>query len=321
MWRCVRWLWVMCAVGWAASLSAAELDEVLGPVSWGAPHLEVCKSVEDQIMADFKNAAKNVVDVAKRDAMRRRYESDFDSIKQSFRPLKDRTSSGLTASIVSDEFVEGNGEAVLVVPDEMMTRYYFFVDNQLYKIAIAYTPEALKGVSFLDFIALFAKRYGMAFTESYDADDFLTSVVWESEGTRLRVEDHIPIYKTFLVVFTDVTLEAKVADKHAAAKAEREAQWAATSAELEDLTADPEDGTETSAASDIIGDVKGIDVPEGVGPNGEKEGVEANATESKTGDEKKRKRRRGSVKRKKGSKGIKASDLEASPDNEPLIAF
>ena len=192
---------------------ASSLDRVLGPMQWGIGHEEALALINAQMMEAYKEEARELYDTAQRDRLRRTVSKRVKTIEASYRELKKGAPSGLELSIVYDEQAKGNGESFLTIRDAAATRYLFFVNDALYKVSVAYNPQVVDGVDFMTFLGSVANKYG---PQKETLEDDLAQVVvavWEKEGTRLKVKDR-PEYGAFLMTFTDMALELKVAAAH-----------------------------------------------------------------------------------------------------------
>lgn len=229
------WALLTCLFLLAAELPAAhanDLDAVLDGLEWGQTHEQVLEYAERKLMIDFEAKAADV-DTYKRDKMRKQYKQDLEKIQATYKGLDAGQNSGLELSIVSEEFVKGNSESVLSMKDKVATRYYFFVNDQLYKVAVAYDPDYLQNVGFEDFLGSVAKKYGEQKELLEDDLGQLVEGSWEIGGTRLRVRNQSATYQAFLMVFTDTALESKVAAVHAKARQDRSGP--AVSGEIDSL--------------------------------------------------------------------------------------
>lgn len=197
-----------------------QLAGVLETLTWGAPHEDVLKYAEAKLTAEFDKKAKDA-DTYKRDKLRQQLRQDVQKVAETYKELKAGQNSGLELSIVSGEFIKGNNESVLSMRDKVATRYFFFIDDRLYKISVAYDPEYLNGINFEDFLGSVAKKYGEQKELLEDDIGALVQGVWETDGTRLRVHDQTGTYKAFLMTFSDIELENKVAAAHDAANKAR----------------------------------------------------------------------------------------------------
>ena len=209
-------LFCLAFIAWPtiASADGSSLDSVLKGLDWGMSHEDVLSATKKQMMAEYKKEAKEVYDTAERDRLRKSTTERFDLVQKSYRELSNNDKSGLEVSIVYDEYAKGNNEAALLVRDKIATRYLFFVNDQLYKISVAYNPDYVGDIEFMPFLGSVSKKYG-AQKETFE-DDLaqIVEAVWEKGGTRLRVKDRSMGYEAYLMTFTDKGLESKVEDLH-----------------------------------------------------------------------------------------------------------
>ena len=86
---------------------------------------------------------------------------EINAVKKSFTKFEGQK-SGWDVSIIGPEFQQGTGEAVLVTKEDQWTRYFFFFEDGLYKMFLAFNKDALQGKSFADFGKSMEARYGNA---------------------------------------------------------------------------------------------------------------------------------------------------------------
>jgi hypothetical protein len=225
--------------------SANDLDAVLDDMKWGQSHEDVVKYAERKLMMEFELKAADV-DTFKRDKLRQQYKQDAQKVAETYKVLAAGENSGLELSIVSGEFVKGNSESVLSMKDKVATRYYFFVNDQLYKVAVAYDPEYLSNVPFDEFLGSVAKKYGEQKELLEDDLGLLIEGTWEVGGTRLKVRNQSATYQAFLMTFTDIALENKVAAVHEKARQDRTGP--SVSSEIDSLAMDGDSFIEDSGA-------------------------------------------------------------------------
>jgi hypothetical protein len=211
---------------------ANDLGAVLDGMRWGQSHADVLAYAERKLTLEF-NTKSSDSDTYKRDKMRQQLSQDLQKIAETYRSFDEGQNSGLELSMVSGEFVKGNGESVLWMKDKFATRYYFFINDQLYKVAVAYDPDYLQNVGFEEFLGSVAKKYGDQKELLEDDLGQLIEGTWEKGGVRLRVRNFSATYQAFLMVFTDMGLESKVAAVHDKARKERSSP--AVSSEIDSL--------------------------------------------------------------------------------------
>jgi len=310
-------------LAFAGTASAeSDLDSVLDThdLTWGMTSKQVLKKIEEHVMNEYEEEAAKVSQHRKKDMLRRKAEKRFERIAKSHKEFKSGKRSGLEVSVVADEFVPDNNESVIVVKDDKATRYYFFVHDKLYKLAIAYDPNYIGNLSFDTFAKHVAKKYGSAKKEKKDADGFFVQAIWEDgSGNRLRVDDKWQTYETYLMAFSDTNLESQVAEKHAAAIDKRYAE-PAVSSDIESLT-EGEDKS-GSAVDAILGGDTQVDLKAGLPEEdlkamAEDDIVKEKDKKDKAGTSKKKRKKRRRNKRKRDQ----FKDVDKKEDGGGIIIY
>ena len=106
------------------------------------------------------------VDKAKQDPglqqrLRDEMVKEIAAVKKSFTKFEGQK-SGWDVSIIGQEFQQNTAEAVLVTKEDVWTRYFFFFEDGLYKMFLAFNKDALAGKTFQDFGKGMEAKYGNA---------------------------------------------------------------------------------------------------------------------------------------------------------------
>ena len=284
-------LLVIPSLAFAGGKTDVPLDTILEGISWGASKAEVLEGLESIINQQRDTELQGIVDIGKQDQIRKRFRDRFSTIKDSYRDLAAGERSGLRVSIVADEFVEGNNEAVLVVREEIATKYYFFYNDQLYKIAVAYNPAYIDNMHFDAFVEAATDKYGTPLKEDTDEEGFFTASYWlDHNGNQLRISDHSNNYDSFLMVFSSESISQEVEPVHTASIEKRYAA-PEVSSDIGDLVGDDEEGELSSAASAILQEEVDVDLMAGL-PEEERLAMEEEKKKQEEAEEKKKKKKK-----------------------------
>jgi len=291
---------------WPSTGHAQEpLDSILDGSTWGSSHELILDDLKGQLRIEFETQAINIVDARKLDELRRDFDKRHKKVEDSYRVLDKGNKSGLEVSIVFDEYAKGNGESVLIVRDKIAMRYMFFVNDQLYKVAVAYNPSYLDAVDFESFLAGVVSKYGDPSETFVDDFDEITDAIWDDGTTRLYVKNRMQHYNAFLMTFTFGNLEDSVSAVHKDVKAAYE-KGMASSTNVDSLTDDSGDLSGNSGAvDDILGESVAIDLESTLSEEERKALHEDKVTQEqlediKKGGKKKKRRRRKKKKKIKG---------------------
>jgi hypothetical protein len=200
----------------AAKGPAAEFEKLKGNYKWGMTPDEIVAQVQENVRDTFdERLKKSVNDPTKQDRVRKEMAAEVEKVKTKVVKF-DGQKTGYDVSIVDQEFLHGTGESMLVTKEETDTRYFFFANDRLYKMFIAFDKEMLQGKSFREFGQLMQHRFGKAKEVNVEEKTKagvkvkLDHFVWGNKsGDMLRLVDRSEFYDVFCLVIYD----GKVADK------------------------------------------------------------------------------------------------------------
>ncbi|MBQ9395560.1 MAG: hypothetical protein IJU23_08595 [Proteobacteria bacterium] len=211
-----------CDMAQAQSKPAAKankgkpaLNSVLGALKWGMSSEKAKKIIADKIMADYNAKAEGNADLSYIDHLRKTHSDRVENMQKSYLTLTRDNSAALSVSIVGEEFMPDAGESMLTSREDNATKYYFFQNDKLYKVAVVYDSSYLGPVAFDTFCATTAQKYGKAAKEIWDDDgNFLASVWTDNSNVKLTVKNKFSSYNTVLMVFADDAVESGLTAKH-----------------------------------------------------------------------------------------------------------
>ncbi len=143
---------------------------------------------------------------------------EIGAVKKSFTKFEGQK-TGWDVSIVGPEFQQGTAEAVLVTKEDPWTRYFFFFEDGLYKMFLAFNKDALQGKSFADFGKSMEARYGNARAVYRDEktkggiNHMLDHFAWNAGPDRLKLVDRSEFYGVYCLVLYDQSTHERVVDK------------------------------------------------------------------------------------------------------------
>jgi hypothetical protein len=201
-------------------LKAVRLgDPDAGTFKWGMKPEEVMAATRLAVEGKYK---KRIVDAAADPGKQQRIHDEelreLNAVKKSYTKFEGQK-SGWDVSIVGPEFQQGTGEAVLVTKEEQWTRYFFFYEDGLYKMFLAFNKDALQGKSFADFGKGMEARYGNARAVYRDdktkagINHVLDHFAWTAGPDRLKLVDRSEFYGVYCMVLYDQSTHERVVEK------------------------------------------------------------------------------------------------------------
>jgi hypothetical protein len=201
-------------------LKAVRLgDPKAGIFKWGMKPEEVMAlvrvSVDKKYEARIKQAAQ---DPGKQQRIRDEKERELSAVKKSFTKFEGNK-SGWDVSIIGPEFQQNTGEAVLVTKEDIWTRYFFFFEDGLYKMFLAFNKDAIEGKTFQDFGKSMEAKYGRA-REVYRDEKVkggvrhvLDHFEWGGGGDHLRLVDRSEFYGVYCLVLFEGDVQKRLVER------------------------------------------------------------------------------------------------------------
>jgi hypothetical protein len=215
--------------GAAPAANAAEVNKLkavrfddpkAGAFKWGMKPDEVLALVRAGIEGKFKpQITKSQSDPQFQQRVRDQMVKEIAAVKKSYTKFEGQK-SGWDVSIIGQEFSQNTGEAVLVSKEDTWTRYFFFFEDGLYKMFLAFNKDALAGKNFQDFGKSMESKYGRA-KEVYRDDKVhggirhaLDHFEWSAPGgERLRLVDRSEFYGVYCMVLFESGTQDRLAER------------------------------------------------------------------------------------------------------------
>src|SRR5262252_8514437 len=201
-------------------LKAVRLgDPKAGVFKWGMKPEEVMALVKGSVEKKYQPRIKEASqDPGKQQRVREEMDREINAVKKSFSKFEGGK-TGWDVSIVGTEFQQNTGEALLVTKEEVWTRYFFFFEDGLYKMFLAFNKDALEGKSFLDFGKSLEARYGRA-REVYRDEKvkggvrhLLDHFEWSAGQDRLRLVDRSEFYDVYCLALSDGPTQDRLVER------------------------------------------------------------------------------------------------------------
>src|SRR5262245_29752248 len=215
--------------GSAPSASSAEVsklkavrlgDPKAGTFKWGMKPEEVMAQVKTAVEAKYEpRIEKARQDPGLQQRIRDELQKELTAVKKSYTKFEGQK-SGWDVSIIGPEFQQNTSEAVLVTKEDVWTRYFFFFEDGLYKMFLAFNKDAIGGKSFQDFGKSMEAKYGNG-REVYRDDKTrggvnhkLDHYEWSAGGgDRLKLIDRSEFYGVYCLVLYDGSVQDRVMDR------------------------------------------------------------------------------------------------------------
>jgi hypothetical protein len=217
------------SAGKAAAPPSAELaklksiklgDPKAGLFAWGMSPNEVAEKAEGAVTARYRERADAAkADPGKQQRIRDELEKEKVTLRKSFTKFEGQK-TGWDVSIIGPEFAQNNGESVVMLKEDIWTRYFFFFEDRLYKMFLAFNKDVIGDKSFRDFGKEMADKYG-APREVYRDEKVhgglkrvLDHFEWAVSGEdSLKLVDRSEFYGVYCLVISDARVVDSVIAK------------------------------------------------------------------------------------------------------------
>ena len=176
------------------------LSSVLATLDWGASSSAVLALLEGEIEKRYDEILQTA-DTLEVDRILRRKNEELKTLRAALVRF-DGQRTGFEASVIADDFRPGNGEAMIKVEDGSAQRFFFFKDEQLYKVLVIYSSNVARQLDFSGFVGQIEKKHGPSINREEDAKGALTQATWEDAITRLVAQDR-SLFGTYTMAFLD----------------------------------------------------------------------------------------------------------------------
>jgi hypothetical protein len=208
-----------------------EIDKLKGDFKWGMSPDEVLAKMIQKLESTFDERLKKTAsDPARQDKVRKEMRAETEKVKQHSLVKFDGQKTGYDVSIIDQEFGHNIGESMLVAKEDNASRYFFFADDHLFKMFVAFDKDMLQGKSFKEFGQLMQGRFGKARDIYVDerskagVTHKLDHYIWNTKsGDVLRLVDRSAFYDVYCLVIYDGTTDQRLAEAIKAHKTEKAA--------------------------------------------------------------------------------------------------
>ena len=242
---------------------ATGLSANLNGLKWGMSASEAKTIIADNIMNEFRAKSEGNTDLSYVDLLRKTHSERVENMQKSYLTFTRDNSAAISVSIVGEEFMPDAGETMLTSREDNATRYYFFKNDKLYKMALVYDSAYIGPIAFDTFCSQTEQKYGKAKQEVWDDDGLFLESIWtDNTDVKLTVKNKYSSFNTFLMVFSDDKVESTLTAKHKAYVESLNAGPDVSSA-IDALTADS-DGGDTSSIDAMLGRKTEVDLLAGL---------------------------------------------------------
>ncbi len=239
----------------------ADLDSVLGDVSWGDSKDDVLQKLRRSRISELNDRTDLRNDRVALQRARQRVLDDLRRVEDSYMPLRG-SRTGYEVSVITGEFTPDTGESMMRMRDDVAQFFYFFADGRLYKVVIAYEQSYVSNIGFEAFFGQVSQRYGRASNTEYGTvrgEEVLVQATWSDGTTLLRIDDKREFFGTFTMAFSQQEIEERRAQNRPVVDwAERDSSVSSRVSALMEMSAEDPNAR---IVDGLVGDVE-VTLPE-----------------------------------------------------------
>lgn len=248
---------VLLALPNLARAQGADLSAALGGAWWGMSSEEFLTLHRDRMLEEYRTSVAGIDDPLAIDGLRRASDEQFNTISGSFEAF-DNLRTGYEMSAIGGEVVGASSQSMVTVRTDTTQQYYIFTGDRLTKTAVVYGLEPLDYIGFEGFVERLEQLYGRPLTSNYEEDDIgvrhLRNAAWEDGATRLRAEDRSQMFASYVLVYSDATVEDLRVDVTQTTRAMRSNSGSSVTDMLRNIEGR---GTSSSSAGSVVDDLIG----------------------------------------------------------------
>ena len=182
------------------------VSHILGFLDWGANSADVVATIKKEIDTRYAEVLRELRDPLEIDKTLRRKADEYGRIEKTFVQFTGQR-TGYESSLIAADFLPNNDEAMLRVDDADAQRYYFFKNDRLWKVVVAYSSTVSRQTPFPEFVKQVQDKYGRAIAAEWTTPKggakTLHASTWEDTLTRVVVEDRTEFFGTYCMKFLD----------------------------------------------------------------------------------------------------------------------
>jgi hypothetical protein len=198
------------------------ISSILGTLDWGASHADVLAQVRARIDERYNKLLEDERDPLEIDRALKRKATEYAGIEKTYLRFSGAR-TGYESSLIAQDFVTDSEESVLRVDDRDAQKYFFFKNDRLWKVVVAYNTSISRSVPFAEFVRQVQQKYDKPVAIEHDTAPggakTVRTATWRDDLTELAIEDRSEFYGSFVMKFLDrgvgVSLEAERAEKRA----------------------------------------------------------------------------------------------------------
>jgi len=197
----------------ASEETKIAITKMMGKFKCDMTANKVLDSLELTMRDRYVPKIRKEKDPLRQDKMRREMMAEVKKLRKSLVKFKGQKTPW-DVSLIEKEFAHKNEESMIPNWGKRDRRFYFFYNDRLYKLYIAFNAALFKGKTFEDFAKVMESRFGPAerkYGTTIMGKPKLDHLAWPpADGTIMKAIDHTGFYSNFCLVLTLLPVEENV---------------------------------------------------------------------------------------------------------------
>ncbi|EDM77542.1 hypothetical protein PPSIR1_09570 [Plesiocystis pacifica SIR-1] len=180
--------------------------KLMGRYRWGMDVRTVMAQLEKDIEDEYAERQAKTTDAVEQDKNREWKREQIAEIAKNHVKFEEAAHHRWGVSLIGHEFVDNEGEEMVWVKTATLKKFYFFKDDELYKIIYAYGMQAWPGQTYQQILDdKFKKWFGVNPERKAEIDEetqikLIDYVQWDSrDNDRVRAFDMTAVHGAFVV--------------------------------------------------------------------------------------------------------------------------
>ena len=197
----------------ATEETKTAIIKMMGEFKWDMRSEKVIDALELDLRKGYVPKIRKMKDPLKQDSMRREMMAKVKELRKNLVKFVGKRTPW-DVSLIDKEFSHKNDESMVPQWGKRDRRFYFFHDDGLYKLYIAFNADLFEGKTFEDFAGVMEARFGPAerkYATTIMGKPKLDHLAWPAaDGTIMKAIDNTGFYGNFCLVLVNLNTQERV---------------------------------------------------------------------------------------------------------------
>ncbi len=178
-----------------------NIADQMDDLAWGMHYKKVANLFEKRIRSFHAEQLKNAHGAVEKDEVRAKIRRELNKLKRSYIRFDGKV-TGYEGSLVGEEFVHNNSEAMLMWDAGKFVEYLFFFEDRFWKRVRAFKKDLFEeGMTFDKYTKSLIEHFGKG-QQAADDRGQLAEMRWQNEDTYMTAFDRSGFFGAYCLVFS-----------------------------------------------------------------------------------------------------------------------